>query len=329
MIVDLGTAALPPTAPCDWSGEAIPLRYALPRIWTQKQGRPFGIYWSAKTGYGRLWPQPTDDEWSSFYNTEWYDDYMRGKRSGGGDATRTLLERIAVKIAWLADRSAGDPAATILELRPQPALCDLGCGSGAFLGRVKANARRVVGVDPSKVSGGTVASLGIEFHLGTAEALPPSLAVQKFDVVTMFQSLEHCRDPFRALANAASILEKDGLIVVDVPNHDCLGFEVYGPAWYHTDAGRHLHFFTARSLAQLLADSGFTPIRTEYHSFVRQFTPEWLVSMQMVWDSLFRETDGGGKRPTRTGSLQHLARAIFSGPERKYDLFRIYATLAR
>ena len=76
----------------------------------------------------------------------------------------------------------------------------------------------------------------------------------------MFQSLEHCREPALAVSNAVSLLKPNGLLVIDVPNMDCVGFKKYGPVWWHTDAGRHLQFLTKASLTMLLVQARAKPL---------------------------------------------------------------------
>jgi hypothetical protein len=98
----------------------------------------------------------------------------------------------------------------------------------------------------------------------------------------MFQSLEHCRRPAIAVANASSLLSDNGLFVIDVPNMGCVGFDKYGPAWWHADVGRHLQFFTQASLTALLASASLCPVKWEYQGFVSQFTNSWISDMADV-----------------------------------------------
>ena len=320
------TFNLPDKAPCSWSEELLSLRYPLPKIWTQKSGRPFGIYWSDKLAYGRLWPLPTDDELRAFYDTASYDAYMAGK-SDARKTSNSLLSKVAIKLAYLSDRGVVDPTPTIIALSRGTiaSVCDLGCGSGLFLEAMrKAGAKTLVGVDPSDKSGASVRARGMEFFHGTAET---ARAInRRFDVVSMFSSLEHCREAHEAVAGAVSLLDTNGILVIDVPNLQSLGFQTYKQCWYHTDAGRHLHFFTQRSLASLLEICGATPIKWEFCLFVSEFTPGYLASMQEVWDSLYtNELADFPPRPSLFRSMAYLPRAALSPDLYKYQMMRVYA----
>jgi 2-polyprenyl-3-methyl-5-hydroxy-6-metoxy-1,4-benzoquinol methylase len=204
------------------------LRCVIPRIWTQEQSRSFGIYWSKKTDHGVLYPSPTDEELADFYRQDHYDIYLSGELAAQYEAPLTIPYRVLIKIAYLNDKSVPDPIPTILTLSPAaPRVCDLGCGGGNFLDTIRAKGASVVGIDPSDVSGAAVVKKGIDFHTGTGENIPAELPREAFDVVTMFHSLEHCRDVALSLRNARDLLKPGGLCIIEVPNMECLGFQKY------------------------------------------------------------------------------------------------------
>ncbi len=316
---------MPACAPCSWSAEPLSLRYEIPKIWSQPESRGFGIYWSDVLSYGRLWPEPTDAELDLFHNIPGQFEYSGGGRVGSGDRG-SIVSRMLVKIAWLSDRGIVDPSETILSLTgPAPTVCDIGCGVGTFLEEMMNHGATVTGVDPSTISGESARDKGIEFYPGLAEALPSQFDGRQFDVVTMLHCLTCCRDPELAVRNAVSLLKRDGLLVIEVSNMDCLGFETYGPAWWHTDAGRNLHFFTKQSLTRLVFLAGASPIRWEYRGFVTQFTPGWVNTMKKVREGLGSPADV--PKPSLLKSASYMPRALISGRSRKYESIRVYAKL--
>ena len=66
-----------------------------------------------------------------------------------------------------------------------------------------------------------------------------------------------------AIRNCTSVL-KPGGILIEVPNHEAYGFSQRGPVWFHTDAGRHIHFFSGVSLRQALSDAGLAIVETHF-----------------------------------------------------------------
>jgi 2-polyprenyl-3-methyl-5-hydroxy-6-metoxy-1,4-benzoquinol methylase len=312
---------LPDRTMCGWS-DLLRLKYVLPKIWSQSAGRSFGIYWSDAFSYGRLWPEPTSDELNSFYELPGAKEYLGAPKEAM--RSENLLSRIAVKIAWLNDRGIVNPIPTILSMaKKSPEVCDIGCGVGMFLSEMQEHGATVTGVDPSPLSAEAIAAKNIEFHFGVAESLPPELSARRFDVVTMLHCLTCCRDPVLAVSKAASLLKPDGLLVIEVSNMDCLGFLRYGPAWWHTDAGRNLHFFTKKSLVRLLDIVGAKPVKWEYRGFVTQFTPGWIETMGNIWNGLEGPQDV--PRPSLMQSLAYLPRALVSSKRRKYEAIRVYA----
>ncbi len=321
------TDPLPPETPCSWADEPLVLKYVIPKIWTQKRSRRFGLYWSDRLGYGRLWPDPSDEDLQVFYAIDSYSAYLAGNRKD--DAHRAdIMSRIMLKLAYLSDHGVSDPLPSILELvaSANPSICDIGCGSGKFLDRMRAHGAHAVGIDPSPVSLDAVARLGIEHHEGSGEHLPAAIVDRRFDIVTMFHSLEHCRDPLTAVKNALSLVKSNGIFVIEVPNMECIGFQVYGQCWWHTDFGRHLQFFTNRALEALAAKSGAAVLRFEYSGFTNQFGRQWILDMGYLWDTLYGDglCDDPPPRASMKRSLSYLPRAIIANAARKYEAVRVY-----
>ncbi len=302
------------------------LRIVIPKIWTQKKSRAFGIYWSPKSNHGMLYPSPTENELSSFYSGEHYGRYLSGERAHSDKYT--IVDRALIKAAYLADQGAASPTPEILKhCSAKPSICDLGCGGGTFLESIRPYTSKVVGIDPSEVSAAAVRGRGIEFHHGTADELPEAIERNDFDVVTMFHSLEHVRDVLRSLSNARSLLKPNGFVVIEVPNMGCSGFEAYPEVWFHTDAGRHLQFFTQQSLEAFCRSTGLDPFKVEFTGYTNQFLPGRLRDMLSQWDALFSTSDAPpiAPRPSFSGTLKHMARTIAATPDKKYDIVRIYA----
>ena len=104
---------------------------------------------------------------------------------------------------------------------------------------------RVSGLDVSPLVAQSIRDeLGLEIHLGT---LPhPDLSPGSFDVVTMWQSLEHVHEPLAVLRAAYELLSPGGRIVVAVPNYESFAAKWFGEHWFGLDLPRHLTHFTRR-----------------------------------------------------------------------------------
>jgi len=135
-------------------------------------------------------------------------------------------------------------------------LLDFGCGAGSFLERMHERGWNVTGLDISAAAVNQIQSgLGLPVLLGS---LPhPELAPESFDVITMWQSLEHVHDPHVVLRQAHDLLVAGGKLYVAVPNIDSLPFRWFGPAWYGLDLPRHLTHFSPVTLQVMIERAGF------------------------------------------------------------------------
>lgn len=135
-------------------------------------------------------------------------------------------------------------------------LLDFGCGGGSYLRRMSELGWRVTGMDASELAVERVrGDLECDVHLGS---LPhPDLPPGSFDVITMWQSLEHVHRPREVLRAAFELLRPGGKLIAAVPNIDSLPAAWFGEHWIGLDLPRHLTHFTPASLSQMLLAAGF------------------------------------------------------------------------
>jgi 2-polyprenyl-3-methyl-5-hydroxy-6-metoxy-1,4-benzoquinol methylase len=135
-------------------------------------------------------------------------------------------------------------------------LLDFGCGSGGYLKRMAALGWRVTGLDVAEHAVGVARDeLGCDALAGS---LPhPDLAPASFDVVTMWQSLEHVHDPLAILREVLRALVPGGTAVVAVPNFESVSSRLFGEHWVGLDLPRHLTHFTRDTLREMLRAAGF------------------------------------------------------------------------
>jgi SAM-dependent methyltransferase len=149
----------------------------------------------------------------------------------------------------------------------QGRLLDFGCGGGSFLARMRQRGWKVMGLDCSLPTVQRVQSeLGLEALCGT---LPNAdLESGSFDLITMWQALEHVHQPFEVLRDAHRLLAPGGKLLVAVPNIDSLPFRWFGHCWYGLDLPRHLTHFSPWTLYLMLHRAGFRvgPVRMVRHS---------------------------------------------------------------
>ncbi len=83
----------------------------------------------------------------------------------------------------------------------------------------------------------------------------PTAALQQqeegYDVIALWQVIEHLGDPWDFFRVAADKLKPGGILVVATPNPDSLQFRIFGRFWFHLDAPRHLQLIPAGLLTRL------------------------------------------------------------------------------
>ena len=136
-------------------------------------------------------------------------------------------------------------------------LLDIGCATGQFLAEMRRfPGWQVHGVEPSQDAARFARDvLGLDVHQGElASAAYPDA---HFDVVTMWDVLEHLYDPREILQEISRILKPDGVLVMRTPSLRSADARAFGPYWAGLDSPRHLAIFSHDTVAALLASSGF------------------------------------------------------------------------
>jgi 2-polyprenyl-3-methyl-5-hydroxy-6-metoxy-1,4-benzoquinol methylase len=77
----------------------------------------------------------------------------------------------------------------------------------------------------------------------------------RYDLITLWDMIEHVAAPGDFLGAVASCLRPGGLLGIKTPNLDCPEAEVFGPH-YHSLKREHLVYFTADGLRAAAADQG-------------------------------------------------------------------------
>jgi 2-polyprenyl-3-methyl-5-hydroxy-6-metoxy-1,4-benzoquinol methylase len=144
-------------------------------------------------------------------------------------------------------------------LVPPGRLLDVGSAAGFFVSEAVQSGWDARGVDisPDMVAWGT-ANLGVKLDRGTLETVDG--AEGWFDVVTMWDYIEHSIDPERDLRIARTLLRSGGILALSTGDAASVAAKVSGSRWHLLTPRHHNYFFTAASLEVLLHRLGFTVI---------------------------------------------------------------------
>jgi 2-polyprenyl-3-methyl-5-hydroxy-6-metoxy-1,4-benzoquinol methylase len=136
-------------------------------------------------------------------------------------------------------------------------LLDVGAYTGVFVEVARESGWDACGVEPSHWAVAEARRHGLPLVEGTLASL--DLKKETFDVVTMWDVIEHFADPAAELAQAYDLLTPGGVIAVHTMNVESLAARLLGPRWPWL-MDMHLHYFSPRTLAQMLQKVGFDVI---------------------------------------------------------------------
>jgi len=132
-------------------------------------------------------------------------------------------------------------------------LLEVGCSAGMFLFHAKKYVGEVVGIDYDSRSA-HFASQKCSCPVFDADIEETGLREQSFDIICMFQLLEHIKNPCEFLKKYSKYLKPKGILCLEVPNlYDSLVY-AYNLPHHHKFYFHRAHrlYFTAKSLASLM-----------------------------------------------------------------------------
>ena len=141
------------------------------------------------------------------------------------------------------------------KIKPPPGrLLDVGAYTGVFVEIAARHGWDAWGVEPSHWAVGEARARGLQMLEGTLDSA--ELQSDAFDVVTMWDVIEHLTDPFRELQNAHRVLKPGGLLVVHTMDIDSLFARIMRSRWPWL-MEMHIYFFSHRTLRAMLEKARF------------------------------------------------------------------------
>jgi len=232
------------------------LRYRLPA---------FSIYECRQCGTIFLWPLPSEESIRATF-AELY--------QGGA----TMLPELKGYYDYCFDDSPTNPLVRTYEQwldaverhHARGHLLDVGCGTGLFLAVARRRGWDVAGVDGS-VEATDYARQRFGLDVQTADFETFATGSERFDAITMWDIVEHAREPVRLLAAARRALAPGGVLGLSTPNQRSI-LDLVAGTFYRLSGGRatralekfyvdqHFLYFGPETLAGALARAGLQPV---------------------------------------------------------------------
>jgi len=173
-------------------------------------------------------------------------------------------------------------------------LLDVGCGSGFFLYAAKMGGFSVEGFD---ISGSNNDFIENKFKIPVTICPIEKMDFPEnhFDIITMWHSLEHNPEPGRFIEKCLFWLKSEGVMVIEVPNHNCIDAKINPDAWPNWILPFHLYHFTKDSLSALAASCNLNIVAT--NTYLSEFIKESLEKKPLFKPfarTIARQFDGSG-----------------------------------
>jgi len=185
-------------------------------------------------------PRPTPEEMEAILTQERVSDMY----DGALDPERVDRAAIAFRLNMLKRMKDGGK------------LLDVGCGEGSFLSAAQQVGWSVYGIEILE-GPGRAAAERLDGRVIIGDILEVDPPASPFDAITMWDSLEHMRDPTAVVRRLKSHLKSNGILIVRVPHCTSFDARVRGPKWRHWSLPLHMSHFTPRTVCRLLEQQGF------------------------------------------------------------------------
>lgn len=150
-------------------------------------------------------------------------------------------------------------------IQPPGKLLEVGAGAGFFMKAAERAGWDVAGIEVSEAGVQFAQTeLGLDVKQQAAEEI--SFDDCLFDVVVMFDVIEHLFAPPRALGSICRVLRPGGILVIITPNFNSISRSVIGVNWAVLSPAEHLYYFSESSLKKLLEKKKFKDVE-----FIRQY----------------------------------------------------------
>jgi SAM-dependent methyltransferase len=248
---------------CGYCGSSESKPYAELEDWFCGLPGHFTMVRCAQCGLLRLNPRPDSDTIGRYY-LEAYKPFIDSRSTPS-----TLNNRLR---AWALEYGLRRRVRMVSRNQPEGRLLDVGCATGLFLDAVRRHGPwQVQGIEPSP-SAAEFGRRELGLDIVQVTFAGAEFDDASFDVITMWDVLEHLHDPTAALHKAARLLRPGGVLVLRVPHLESIGARLFGRYWAGLDAPRHLYVYPRDVLDDMMQDAGLHPLEWEcwggYHIFV-------------------------------------------------------------
>jgi SAM-dependent methyltransferase len=179
-------------------------------------------------------------------------------------------------------------------------LLDVGTAAGAFVAAARSRGWDAEGCEPNHwLADWGVRHFGI--HIRKGDLLQQDYPAQSFDVITLWDVIEHTTDPRAVLDTCHRLLRPGGVLVVNYPDIGSWVARLLKRRWLFLTSV-HLSYFDRRTIRLMLSTSGFRVQRMRPH--VQRLELDYILFRGAILSEAFSKAARAIVRMARLGRAQ-------------------------
>lgn len=160
-------------------------------------------------------------------------------------------------------------------------LLDIGCSYGFYLKIFKEFGYITEGIDISKKAV-NYALKKYNLRVYKKDFRTFRFSKKRYDIITLFDILEHLPNPRKTLSKINKLLKKNGIIIIQTPNIRSIIAKITGVNWFWLVTPQHIFLYSIKSLIILLESEKFKILHIstwdDYDEFIKNIL--WLFKLK-------------------------------------------------
>jgi SAM-dependent methyltransferase len=158
---------------------------------------------------------------------------------------------------------------------------DIGAATGFFLDLARGEGWQTAGIELSDFAAAEAVRRG---HQVSSGRLTEQEITAQYDVVTMWDVLEHVDDPQRYVAAVSRLVKPGGYVAINTVDATSWWARLVGRRWHLLVPPEHLFYYGRKNLDLLLRQHGFEPV--EYRKVGKKFSLSYFFKIGYDWQGL-------------------------------------------